>query len=292
MATEAERMHRERQEDQRQILDLELQQARYEDNLAERRYAACDSDIRLIAAQLEKNWKIALQRFRKLQARRPTENLATIEVHPGAFANMAENLSAAWNASDVTMHARQQMLRALIADIIVDVDDEVRDVVLTIHWRGGQHSKLRVRKQQAGEQAIVERQQSVPPERDNHRLLDFGHSCRMRGLRPGLQILDRRPLAPLHHRLGIDAQLPAQRRERSLRSLYCCSDGVRGRGAPVTYLSHSASFHSNERITSSNRGIKHLAAVCHRSAVPRAEKAKDDSTPKSTKLRRNDLGAR
>ncbi|WP_206069720.1 hypothetical protein, partial [Novosphingobium olei] len=42
-------------------------------------------------------------------------------------------------------------------------------------------------------------------------------------------------------------------------SLYCCSDGVRGRGAPMTYLSHTASFHSNERIAPSNRGIKHLA---------------------------------
>jgi hypothetical protein len=37
---------------------------------------------------------------------------------------------------------------------------------------------------------------------------------------------------------------PAQRHERSLRSLYCCSDGVRGRGVLVTYLSHMASFHS------------------------------------------------
>jgi len=88
----------------------------------------------------------------------------------------------------------------------------------------------------------------------------------MRGLRPGLQILDGCPLEPLRHRLGIDPQLPAQRRERSLRSLYCCSDDVRWslrqaqdrRGAPVTYLSHTASFHSDERIAPSNRGIKHL----------------------------------
>lgn len=48
---EAERMHRERQEDQRHIHDLELRQARYEASLAERRYAACDPDNRLIAAQ-------------------------------------------------------------------------------------------------------------------------------------------------------------------------------------------------------------------------------------------------
>lgn len=49
------------------------------------------------------------------------------------------------------MRARQQLLWALIADIIVDVDGESRDVVLTIHWRGVQHSQLRVRKPRAGE---------------------------------------------------------------------------------------------------------------------------------------------
>jgi DNA invertase Pin-like site-specific DNA recombinase len=150
-AIEAERMHRERQDDQRQILDLELQQARYEAGLAERRYAACDPDNRLIAAQLERNWEIALRRVRDLESRKPAENPTTIAVDPGAFANLAENLSTAWNAPDVTMRARQQLLRTLIADIIVDVDDAVRDVVLTIHWRGGQHSELRVRKPRSGE---------------------------------------------------------------------------------------------------------------------------------------------
>jgi len=150
-AIEAERMHRKQADDQRQILDLELQQARYEAGLAERRYAACDPDNRLIAAQLEKNWEIALRRVRDLETRQPAENPTTIAVDPDAFVNLAENLSAAWNAPDVTMRARQQLLRTLIADIIVDVDDAIRDVVLTIHWRGGQHSELRVRKPRSGE---------------------------------------------------------------------------------------------------------------------------------------------
>ena len=43
-------------------------------------------------------------------------------------------------------------------------------------------------------------------------------------------------------------------------SLYCCSDGVRGRGAAVKYLSHNASFHSKEKIAPSNRGIKQLVS--------------------------------
>jgi excisionase family DNA binding protein len=150
-AFKAERMYREQKEDQQRILDLEMQQARYEAGLAERRYAACDPDNRLIAAQLEKNWETALRRVRDLEARRPGEKQPDIEVDPSAFTNLAENLSAAWNAAGVTMRARQQLLRTLIADIIVNVDDDVRDVVLTIHWRGGQHSELRVRKPRTGE---------------------------------------------------------------------------------------------------------------------------------------------
>jgi excisionase family DNA binding protein len=150
-AFEAERMHQKRHQDQQRILDLELEQARYEARIAERRYAACDPDNRLIAAQLEKNWEAALRRVRDLEARHPGDKQADIEVDPSAFANLADNLAAAWNTPGVTMRARQQLLRTLIADIIVDVDDEAREVLLTIHWRGGQHSELRVRKPRSGE---------------------------------------------------------------------------------------------------------------------------------------------
>ncbi len=61
-ALEAERMHMQTQNEQQRIVELELQQARYEAGLAERRYAACDPDNRLIAAQLEKSWEGALRR--------------------------------------------------------------------------------------------------------------------------------------------------------------------------------------------------------------------------------------
>ena len=97
-AFEAERMHRERQQDQQRILDMEIQQARYDASLAERRYAACDPDNRLIAAQLEKNWEVALRRVRDLEMRQPTDPPSDIKVEPSAFISLADNLSAAWHA--------------------------------------------------------------------------------------------------------------------------------------------------------------------------------------------------
>ena len=65
--------------------------------------------------------------------------------------SLAYNLSAAWTAPGATTRARQQLLRALIIDIVVDVDDVARDVVLTIHWRGSQHSEHRVHKPRSGD---------------------------------------------------------------------------------------------------------------------------------------------
>ena len=151
-ALEAERMHKESQGEQLRIVELELQQARYEAGLAERRYAACDPDNRLIAAQLEKSWEAALQRVQACQARLDAVQIADLAKSTTLdFTGLANDLNAAWNAPGVTMRARQQLLRALVTEIIADVDEKAREVIVTIHWHGGQHSELRVRKPKSGE---------------------------------------------------------------------------------------------------------------------------------------------
>jgi DNA invertase Pin-like site-specific DNA recombinase len=150
-AVQAERRYMEMQNEQRRIVELELQQARYEASLAERRYAACDPDNRLIAAQLEKSWEATLQRVEACEARLAALERRNRTAETPDFAGLAEDLEAAWNAAGVTMRSRQQLLRALIADIVTDYDQSTREIVLTIHWRGGQHSELRVRKPQTGE---------------------------------------------------------------------------------------------------------------------------------------------
>jgi hypothetical protein len=70
---------------------------------------------------------------------------------PPDFAGLAEDLDVAWNAPGATIRARQRLLRAIVTDIIADVDEATREVVLTIHWRGDHHSQLRVRKPNSGE---------------------------------------------------------------------------------------------------------------------------------------------
>ena len=49
------------------------------------------------------------------------------------------------------MRTRQQLVRTLITEIIADIDETAGEIVLVIHWKGGQHSEWRVRKPKTGE---------------------------------------------------------------------------------------------------------------------------------------------
>lgn len=151
-AVEAERLHGETEVERRRMAELDLRQAEYDANLAERRYAACDPDNRLIAATLEKNWEAALRRVEACRARVNAE--AAVDdpaTEPPDFCGLASDLRAAWDAPGTTMRTKQRLVRALIRDIVADVDEDTREVVLTIHWHGGRHSQLRVRKPKTGE---------------------------------------------------------------------------------------------------------------------------------------------
>ena len=95
--------------------------------LAERRYAACDPDNRLIATQLEKAWETALQRVE--QCRKRLDDLREPEpggTHPD-FTGLGNDLTAAWNAPQTTMRTRQRLVRALITEIVADVDEAAGD---------------------------------------------------------------------------------------------------------------------------------------------------------------------
>jgi hypothetical protein len=161
-AEEAERMLRDEDQDRRRIAELELQQAQYDASLAERRYAACDPDNRLIAAQLEKAWEISLERVGRCRDRldRMRTPGGDDDAHPD-FTGLADDLSAAWKAPRTTMRTRQRLVRALITEIVVDVDAAAGEIVLVIHWKGGQHSELRIRKPRTGEHGCSTPEQAL-----------------------------------------------------------------------------------------------------------------------------------
>src|SRR3954467_12937166 len=49
------------------------------------------------------------------------------------------------------MRLKQRIIRILIEEIVADVDEATTEIVLMIHWTGGRHSELRVKKNSTGQ---------------------------------------------------------------------------------------------------------------------------------------------
>jgi len=139
------------QDERTRALELEVEQARYEAQLAQRRYESVDPDNRLVAGELEARWNEALARLRQSERRLAdkTGNEQSVDVE--RFHRVAEDLSFAWTSPATDMRTKQRLVRTLIEEIVADVDDTLREVILTIHWKGGVHSEHRVRKPRSGE---------------------------------------------------------------------------------------------------------------------------------------------
>jgi hypothetical protein len=91
------------------------------------------------------------RRVQECEARLDTARAEKATIAKPDFAGLAEDLEAAWKSPRVTMRTRQQLLRTLVNEITADIDEAAGEIVLTIHWKGGQHSELRLRKPRSGD---------------------------------------------------------------------------------------------------------------------------------------------
>jgi excisionase family DNA binding protein len=140
-------------EDKRRQVELALEQARYEVGRARRQYDAVDPDNRLVAAELETRWNERLTIVRDLETE--LEGLATppaTDLTPAdreRLMMLGTDLQTAWTSPGVTPETRKRILRTLIDEIIVRVEDNALDLV--IRWHGGDHSVLKVKKNRTGQ---------------------------------------------------------------------------------------------------------------------------------------------
>jgi excisionase family DNA binding protein len=139
-------------EKQKQI-DLALEQARYEVTRARRQYDAVDPDNRLVAAELEQRWNERLHAVQALEQERDA-----VATHPRlpfspperqALLDLGADIKRAWHSPDATPQTRKRILRTVIDEIVVSVEGEALSLV--IRWQGGDHTPLRVRKNQSGQ---------------------------------------------------------------------------------------------------------------------------------------------
>jgi DNA invertase Pin-like site-specific DNA recombinase len=116
---------------------LRLERARYEADLARRRFLAVDPENRLVARNLEKEWNEKLAAVEQLEREQATV-LARTAPPLGAderqrIVDLAENLPALWHAPSTTAAERKQLLRFLVQDVTLTKRE--RTIGLAIRWQ-------------------------------------------------------------------------------------------------------------------------------------------------------------
>jgi DNA invertase Pin-like site-specific DNA recombinase len=122
-----------------------LQRARYEVELAERRYQAVDPENRLVAATLERQWEDGLRQERQLKeeyerwCRQTLPQLSPAD--QSRITALASDIPGLWQSPQTTNADRQAIIRCLVERVVVHVERDSEQTEATIHWAGGYESR-------------------------------------------------------------------------------------------------------------------------------------------------------
>lgn len=138
-----------------QALRRDLEAARYSAGRAQKQYDAADPENRLVADELERRWNRALQRVREVELRidQHVHHCGNVPPVPtrGQLEDLAGELEAVWSCSETDVRLKKRILRTLLHEIVVDVDADAGEVILTVHWKGGVHTELRLPRRRRGQ---------------------------------------------------------------------------------------------------------------------------------------------
>ena len=136
----------------RRQLELELERARFEAGRCRRQYDAAEPENRLVARTLERRWNEALEKVAALE-----QALSQLDPLPDALSKKEEDdlrelaldLPAMWRHGAAPFDLKKRIVRAVIKEIVVYV--EAATLRVLVHWQGGHHTEINLRKRKAGE---------------------------------------------------------------------------------------------------------------------------------------------
>jgi len=170
----AERLSQEHQQ-RRQLLIDRLQAIRDAEQRAAREYKQTDATYTAVRQALGAEWETALARVAEAESRLSEfdrrEPVLPTSSQREQLAHLSDDVRRLWNHPRATGNLKKQLVRALIQEIVVDIDEERDEVLLLVHWSGGHHTLLReVRRRRRGKlpaaelKAVIDTMRKVMPD--------------------------------------------------------------------------------------------------------------------------------
>lgn len=136
------------------LAESALAEARYQAERAEAQFNAVEPGNHNVFHNLARKWEDCLagvqaceSRLQALEGARQTEELTPAERE--AWLALGGDLERAWNHDRATPALRKRILRAVPVEITATIKG--REIHLLLHWKGGDHTELVVRRRRKGE---------------------------------------------------------------------------------------------------------------------------------------------
>jgi DNA invertase Pin-like site-specific DNA recombinase len=134
-------------------LELALEKARYESSRARKQYNTVDPENRLVAGELEKRWNEAMTRVAEIEERLAAErrnDLPVDDTMPNRLMELGVDLAGLWNHPSTPMESKKRVVRTVLEEIVIDSTEQPPEHILQLHWQGGVHTRLLLKRNTSG----------------------------------------------------------------------------------------------------------------------------------------------
>jgi DNA invertase Pin-like site-specific DNA recombinase len=153
-AIDAEKKLAAERSERQQHLELAFEQARYEADRRRRQFDAVEPENRPVIREVQALWKQALTKVEALEQElqqekanhRPFDESKRQQLY-----ELANDLPRLWNLPSTDERSKTLIIRTLIEDIIARTEPDRDYNCFTIHWAGGVHSEIRLKRNKPGE---------------------------------------------------------------------------------------------------------------------------------------------
>jgi DNA invertase Pin-like site-specific DNA recombinase len=147
------RLMREKGTEVRGTLLRQLEQLEYEERRAFEQYDEVDPRNRLVAAELERRWNAKIGEVEKLKAELAEKDHEARELgaeEEEKIMELGENFQNVWQSERCPVELKKKIIRTVVEEVIVTLDEAGKMLHFVIHWKGGTHTEFTMPKPPSG----------------------------------------------------------------------------------------------------------------------------------------------
>lgn len=136
-------------QDKIKYLGNELENAQYEADRAFTQYNEVDPKNRLVASDLERRWNEKLQVLNEVEERIENEKKKIQKPTPEEILkvqSLSKRLPEIWKCPETDSVIKKRIIRMMVEEVLMHLDDETLMLTMTIHWKGGVHTQVQFKK--------------------------------------------------------------------------------------------------------------------------------------------------